>query len=93
MADNKQIRKGSMTHRSIDVDQYDEERYIEADETDAGSGSALAGRQSQVRQLLSSGKAEDALKIAISEPLYKAEPSAKVLIMLSVDVRLKEIAL
>ena len=71
------IRKGSTAHRQLDVDQYDDERYIEASETENLS-SALASTQSQVDQMLSSGRAEDALKLVVSEPLYKADQALKV---------------
>lgn len=67
-----------MTHRQIDVDQYDEDRYIEAEEHDAGLSSALSERQSKVKQMLSGGQTDEALKTAIADPLYKADQSLKV---------------
>lgn len=48
----KEVRKGSMSHRMLDVDQYDEERYVEAAEIQDNS-SALSERQSRARHLIS----------------------------------------
>ena len=75
------VRKGSMTHRQLDVDQYDEDRYIEAEETENNS-SALSDRQGRARQLLSSGQVDEALKVAISDPFYKGDQQLKVRISL-----------
>ena len=70
------LRKGSTGHRLLDVDQYDEERYVEEADTENLS-SALASVQSQVEQMLSSGRGEEALKLVISDPMYKADQASK----------------
>lgn len=77
------LRKGSTGHRLLDVDQYDEERYVEEADTENVS-SALASVQSQVEQMLSSGRGEEALKLVISDPMYKADQASKVMVNLAV---------
>lgn len=79
MSNAANLRKGSTGHRLLDVDQYDEERYVEEAETENVS-SVLASVQSQVEQMLSSGRGEDALKLVIADPMYKADQASKVML-------------
>ncbi|XP_063926271.1 actin-related protein 2/3 complex subunit 5-like [Zophobas morio] len=66
----------SNTHRQVDVDAYDKDRFVLEEGTQDLSGE-FNTRKSEVRRLLNISNAPEALKFCLKNPLYSADRKTK----------------
>eukprot|EP01134_Creolimax_fragrantissima_P007808 CFRG7808T1 len=64
------------THRSIDVDRFDENKYTDSDVTEDFS-TEVKTRTATLRQMISQGQGNNALKEVAKDPLYTASQTVK----------------
>ena len=73
---SKKVAVGENSYRKIDVDAYDEDRFIEEESTDNSAGSALSSRESEVRAFINKGNAKDAVIKALDNPPIASKDQA-----------------
>jgi len=60
-------------HRKIDVDAYDEDRYVDDEVVDTSADAAVNGRATEVKGLLAKGNTKDAVLKALENPPFNSQ--------------------